>query len=147
MNLNPYPIIISQFKYKLYLYFIKIYIIIIACRQHGFLLLFLTICPYHPSHLLSPLDCTQCSHRTDKYVFAGWRKLLMSLSLLLQQWSVYLSWMVSEMGDKWPYNCWFVGCCFLNLFKTTCNILVYFPCSFFSRQVVQQYTCTDMATT
>ena len=42
------------------------------------------------------------------------------------------SWMVCEIGGKWPYSCCFVGCCFQNLFKTVCSIFVSFPSSHFS---------------
>ena len=56
--------------------------------------------------------------------------------------------MVCVMGGKWPYSCNFVGCCFQDLFKTVCSILVFFPSNFFSRhfikvQVVQPYIITD----
>ena len=47
---------------------------------------------------------------------------LMDLSLILQQCPSCLAcftWMVSEMGGKWPYNS-----CFVDLFKTTRSIIV-----------------------
>ena len=34
--------------------------------------------------------------------------------------------MVLEMGDKWPYNCCFVGCCFRYLFNVVRSILGQF---------------------
>ena len=37
---------------------------------------------------------------------------------------VHLIWMVFKMGSKWPNSCYFVGCCFQDLFKTTSNIVV-----------------------
>ena len=37
------------------------------------------------------------------------------------------SWMVFEMGTKWPHSCCFVGCCFPDLFKTARSIIY---CSF-----------------
>ena len=61
------------------------------------------------------------------------RTLLMSLSLLLQQWPachVCLIWMVCKMGGKWLYSCCFVGCCFQNLFKTARNIFVLYQSNF-----------------
>ena len=61
-------------------------------------------CLYWSSHLIGPLDGIQCLHRAD------WHK----------------------MGIKWPFSC-FVGCYFLDLFKTACSILILFPSSFFSK--------------
>ena len=37
---------------------------------------------------------------------------------------VHLSWMVREIGGKWPYSCFFVSCCFQDLFRTARSILV-----------------------
>ena len=34
------------------------------------------------------------------------------------------SWMVCEMGGRWPYNCCYVGCYFQDLLKIKCRILV-----------------------
>ena len=51
----------------------------------------------------------------------------MSSSLLLQQCPtcfVRLISMVLEMGRRWPCSGCFVECCFLDLFKIACNILV-----------------------
>ena len=59
-----------------------------------------------------------------------WRSLLMNYFLLLQQCSV-LTWIVYEMGCKWPYSQ-----CFQDLFKTVCSILVEFSPSFFSRHFI-----------
>ena len=50
------------------------------------------------------------------------RTSLMNSSLLLQQCPaclVHLTWMVWEMGGRWPYNCCFMVCCFQDLFKTS----------------------------
>ena len=55
------------------------------------------------------------------------RTSLMSLSLLLQLCPaglVRLTWIVYEMGSKWPYSFCFVRCCFKDLFKITRSILV-----------------------
>ena len=52
---------------------------------------------------------------------------LMSSSLLLQQCPaclVRLSWIVFEMGGRWPYSWCFVGCCRQDLFNIALNILV-----------------------
>ena len=51
----------------------------------------------------------------------------MSSSLLQQQCPGYLdhlTWIVCEMGGKWPCSCCFVGCCFQVLFKTACKTLI-----------------------
>ena len=51
---------------------------------------------------------------------------LMSSSLLLQQCPaclVRLTWIVFVMGGRWPYSWCFVGCCRLDLFNITRNIL------------------------
>ena len=82
------------------------------------------------------------------------KTLLMSLSLLLQLCLVYLlclTWMVCEMGCKWPYSCCFVWCCFKDLFKIACSILLWFPSGFFSKcfithQVLHSYSSTDTTT-
>ena len=50
------------------------------------------------------------------------------------------SWMVFEIGGKWPYSCCFVGCCFQNLFKTACSILVLFLSSLFSIHLANNHT-------
>ena len=52
------------------------------------------------------------------------RTLLVSLSLPIQQYSACLVWRLYEMGGKWLYNNCFVRCCFLDLFKTACSIIV-----------------------
>ena len=44
--------------------------------------------------------------------------------------------MVLEIGVRGSYNCFFVGCCFQDLFNTICNILVQLPSSFFSIRFV-----------
>ena len=78
----------------------------------------------------------------------------MSSSLLLQQCPaclVRLTRMFCEIGGRWPYSCFLVGCCFHDLFKTARNILVQLPFSLFSRcfvrvHVVQPYSSTDTTT-
>ena len=52
---------------------------------------------------------------------------LLISSLLLQQCPaclVRLTLLVFEMGDWWPYSCYFVGLCLQDLFNTACSILV-----------------------
>ena len=56
-----------------------------------------------------------------------------------------------EMRGKWLYNYCFVECCFQDLLKIACNILVLFSSIFFFKclvkvQVVQPLNSTDMAT-
>ena len=73
--------------------------------------------------------------------------------MLLPQCSaclVHLTWMVCETGSRWPYSCYFVGCCFQDLFKSACNILVYFLSSllsmrFGSDSMVHPYSSIDTA--
>ena len=52
---------------------------------------------------------------------------LMSLSLLLQQCPaclVRLTWIVFEIGGRWPYSWCLVGCCCHDLFRIARSILV-----------------------
>ena len=66
-----------------------------------------------------------------------WRKSLMSLSLCRQQCptcSSYLDCLCN--GKKWPYSCYFVGCCFQDLFNTA----VAFYSSFFNVHLVHPYS-------
>ena len=62
--------------------------------------------------------------------------------LLLQQCHaglVRLTWVVLEIGGKWPYNCCFVGCCFQDFF----NIASTFFCCSFSLCILSAYMwCT-----
>ena len=44
--------------------------------------------------------------------------------------------MVLEMGGEWPYSCYFVGCCFLDLFSVAPSILVQFASSLLSIRLV-----------
>ena len=51
----------------------------------------------------------------------------MNSSLLLQQCPTCLARLiliVFVMGGRWPYSCFFVGCCLQNLFNTARSILV-----------------------
>ena len=79
------------------------------------------------------------SHSCCMYVRAGrpafarsyeefhWSTSLMSSSLLLQQCPaclVHLTWIVFVMGGRWPYSWCLVGCCRLELFDITRNILL-----------------------
>ena len=103
--------------------------IIKAYWQHRFLWFSLTIGPYQPSHLVSPLDSTHSLYKTDecKFLLVGqhWcvhaKESTIECCLWLcqqcQACLARLSWMVREMGDKWPYNFCFVECCFQELLK------------------------------
>ena len=44
--------------------------------------------------------------------------------------------MVLEMGGRWPYSCYFVGCCIQDLFIIPHSILVQFLSNFFSIHLV-----------
>ena len=81
------------------------------------------------------------------------RMLLMSSSLLRQYPACLacLTRMVCEMSGKWPYNCYFVGCCFQDLFKTARSILMKFSYSLFLMRfvnvhVVHPYSSMNTAT-
>ena len=65
----------------------------------------------------------------------------MSLSLLLQQCSAYLSWIHWWDGGKRPYSCFFMEYSFQDLFKKVCSILVKFPSSFFCRLSLESKWC------
>ena len=121
----------------IYIYIYIILIIIKSWWQHRVYWLSLAIHTYRPLLLAGLLGCVQCPYRAN--VFDGLptlahpcagvhkRTLLMSLSQLPQQWLaclVHLTWMVSEMRDKWSYRCGFVACCSQDLLKTMCLILV-----------------------
>ena len=67
------------------------------------------------------------------------RESMRGISLISSPWLqqhspaclVRLSWMTHAMGSKWPYSCCFVGCCFLDFFKTARRILVSSTSIFF----------------
>ena len=55
------------------------------------------------------------------------------------------------MGVRWPYSCYFVGCCLQDLFNIVRSILVSLPSSFFSIRlvsvpVVHPYSSIDTTT-
>ena len=130
--------------------------------KHRFLWLTLSIRPYHPS-LLAGFQTTSCvQHRAvvGKFLLVGQHEHYHvkgsigeghRLSLLLWQCPacfVHLTWMVLEMGGKWPYRCCFLGCCFQDLFNTARSILVQFLSSVFSMRsvsvhVMHPYSSTD----
>ena len=115
----------------------------------------LTIRLYHSSLPAGPLDFILYLYRfISRPTLARpcegvhRRSSLMSSFLLLQLCPAYLVlhiWIVLEMGDRWPYNCYFMGCRLQVLFDMTRCILVLFPASFFfihlvSVHVVHPYT-------
>ena len=66
----------------------------------------------------------------------------MSSSLLLRQCParhVRLIWMVLELEGKWPYNCYFVRCCFQDLFNIAHDIAIQFLSSFFDISFVNDH--------
>ena len=67
------------------------------------------------------------------------RKSHMSSSLLFQQCLAYLVrliWMVLQIGGRWPYSCYFVGCCQQDLFNMARIIVVHLSSSLFSIRFV-----------
>ena len=58
----------------------------------------------------------------------------MCSSWLLQQCFVCIVHRI--VGGRWPYRCYFVGCCFQDLFNIARSILVQCPSSFFSIRLV-----------
>ena len=75
------------------------------------------------------------------------RTSFINLSLLLHQCPAYqarLTWMVCEIGGKWPYSFCSVECCFQDFFKTVHNICSSHQ-TFIKVQVVQPYSSTDKA--
>ena len=117
---------LSQRKSFSNIIIIIIIIIIMVCWQHGFFCFVIAVRLDWSSLLVSPLQ-TASSVRTKRmHIFAGrstllsscpevhWKTSSMSLFSLLQQCTTYLvriSWMVCKRGSKWPYTCYFVGCC------------------------------------
>ena len=76
------------------------------------------------------------------------RTSLMSSSLFLQQCPaclVRITHMVYKMGGKWPYSSFLVGCCFHDLFKTACSILVQLPFNLFSRCFIRVQVAPTIA--
>ena len=82
------------------------------------------------------------------------RSYFSSMFLHLQHCSaclIRLIWMVLEMGVRWLYSCYFVECCFQDLFNIVRSILVqysscFFPLCFVSVHVVHPYSGIDTTT-
>ena len=113
---------------------IFIIIIIKACRQHEFAQL---------SHVIQPpwtialnkslIQYPVSAQNWSKFLLVGHRRtLLMSSSLLLQQFLVFLTWKVCEIGGKWPYNFCSVVIFYQNLLKKACSFILYFSSYFFT---------------
>ena len=107
-------------------------------------LLSIASCWFSKSHPVSAQKCCRkilVGRTTLAYPFKGVhrRRSLISSSLILRQYQqclVRLFGVVLVMGDRWPYSCSFVGCCFENLFNIALSILAQFPSSFFSLYAV-----------
>ena len=138
--------------------------------EHGFSCFYSIIHPYNPSSLLGPLDGTYCLHRTVitgwpklvcPCVGVHGRKSLMSLSLLGRSSLFYLVCQTSgqpklvcpgvgvngrmsliSLSDKWLWSCCFVGCWFLDWFKTECIILVQLTSSFSPSNLLKSKCCS-----
>ena len=117
---------------------------------------------YCPSLLAGPLGSIQCPHRSTNTGMSmcrsPWKKIayksvcpsfLTLPTMSIMSCSSYLD--VCEMGANSLYSCCYVECCFQDLFKTACSILVLFPSSFHSMhfvrvQLVHPCSCTDTTT-
>ena len=66
----------------------RVIIVICACQQHGFLWLFLAMCPYQTSLLASSLDGIQCSHMLMNVSFCWSANVSMSMCKRLVRASV-----------------------------------------------------------
>ena len=112
------------------------YVIIKTGWQHGFPWFSHTIHLYWPFLLVNLLNGIQYPHRADesRFLLVGqhWCGLVkrsiweccLWVHLYFQTCFVHLTWMVCEMRGKWSYSCCFVSCCFQELFKRACSILV-----------------------
>ena len=122
-----------------------------ALLARVFLTLSLSIRPHHPSLPASPLNSILCLSRAivdfagrpalaPSYEGVHGRTSLVSSSLFLQQCPaclIRLTWMVLVMGGQWLNSCYFVGCCFQDLFNIARSILEQFPSSFSSRRFIK----------
>ena len=91
---------------------------------------------WHLSLSAITLDSIYCLYRADESKFFSGRLTL--VYHLLESTGECCLWidpcfptnsqhdwnfsMVCEKGDKWLYNCWFLVCCFQDMFKTACSI-------------------------
>ena len=98
-------------------------IVIKACWQHGLLLLFHVIHPYHPSLLLDPRDGIQFSHRVGEFKFLlvghHWclwalvhrRTSLMSSFIILKKCPAWnTSWSIEDKEISWHFFDYAVPC-------------------------------------
>ena len=102
--------------------------------------------PYQSSLFASSLDGIQCQLKVEECnsfpsrLILGCpcvvvhRKTSLSSFLIAQQLPAclaFLSWIVWEMGGKWPYNFNFEGCCFWDLFQNSTQHLSAVPIKLF----------------
>ena len=64
---------------------------------------------------------------------------------------VHLTSHLKNHQSKWLYSCYFVGCCFKDLFKIACSILVLYQYTFFfmhfvTDHLLHPYSCIHTAT-
>ena len=81
--------------------------------------------------LRSPLDGTQCPHRDEKseptlVCSSPLENVAYEFVLISPSCFARLTWMVCEMGDKWPCSCCFQGCYFQDLLKISFSLCVFF---------------------
>ena len=93
---------------------------------------------------LHPLSVQSCPFENVAY------ELVITLQCLANL--VRLIWMVFEKRSSWPYNCYFVGCCFQDVFNILHSILMQMPSSLFyvcfvSVHVVHPFSSMGTTTT
>ena len=154
---------------RIYIYiYIYIYSIFIKSHWlHRFPWLSLAI---HPYHLLLPAGLPD-------NILCPYRAVVSKFWLVIQHWHIHVKGFIGEsylwvhpffsssvlhmlfvlfgwfldIGDRWPYNCCFMRCCFQDLFNIAHGILVQFLSSFFSIRfvsihVVHPYSRIDTTT-
>ena len=104
-------------------------LIIMSCCRCGFPWLFLAIRPNHPSFPAGLLDYNLCPYRAvvDRFLLvvntcmSVWRGSLKDIAYVFVFTSPAMSHISCSSylngfrdGDRWPYSCCFVGCCFLD---------------------------------
>ena len=117
-----------------------------------FLWLSLFIHPYQSSHFVSLSDGTWCLHWANAYKFLlvcpcvgiNKRTSLIMFVLTSTEYLTHRSWMVCEMGVKWPYNYAACKICSKQHAASLCNSHLAFSPSILL--VVQPYSSTDTLT-
>ena len=145
---HPHISILADFFLSIRILIFDFLRLSICIWQHGFPWPFLTIYPYLPSLLESSHKAGSCNFLlVGHYWYVHtYESIGKCSSLLLQQFPGYLvclTWMVCVMRNKCPYCCYLVGCCFKDLFKTACSILVWFPFELFLSVSLESSWCCN----